>query len=307
MTWPCATWPLAREISVGRAPDTRAKARGPTVGFAKASPSDTLTWPSALRERSLWVCVRKKLLRRATAGTVERSSDEFAVVLAGPYYRLQKSTNGARLTMPSSEELEGSPVGLASLRESEREAKERRKPSRRWQSREIGGGSSSVNALTACASTSMKTFVDGRRPGPGKLRALTCTVWQRSWPLASCPSFERRGALRGVTEGVRDRLPALRVVENAAARWCCLRAAPGRLRVQRRRFVGKQVEVGHAPSSARPPGAGSPRGGLALPSSTCFGVFLGAVGGERSSWRKLRARESSGPRVLVSFVGCRGR
>jgi len=119
--------------------------------------------------------------------------------------------------------------------------------------------------------------------------------------------FERGGAPRGVTKGVRDRLPALRVVENAAARWCCLRATSGRLRVQRRRLVGKQVEVEHAPSSARPPGAGSPKGGLALPSSTCFGVFLGAVGGERSSWRKLRARESSGPRVLVSFVGCRGR
>jgi len=146
-------------------------------------------------------CVRKKLLRRATAAAVERSSDELAVVLAGPYYRLQKSTNGARLTMPSSEELEGSPVGLASLRESEREAKERRKPNRRWQSREIGGGSSSVNALTACASTSTKAFVDGRRPGPGKLRALTCTVWQRSWLLASWPSSKDEGHTAGGDRG----------------------------------------------------------------------------------------------------------
>jgi len=135
---PLGPWPVTSRLAV-RMVDAR-KRHLLTVGFAKASPPEMPRWPSALREPAFGLCPEEA----ASLGDQGGGGAEFGRFRScarGAVHRLQKSTNGARPIMPSSEELEGSPVGLAPLRESERGAKERRKPNRRWQSREIGGGS----------------------------------------------------------------------------------------------------------------------------------------------------------------------
>jgi hypothetical protein len=72
------------------------------------------------------------------------------------------------------------------------------------------------------------------------------------------------------------------------------------------RDAGGSSEAGEATSNADPPGVGLPQGGLTPRSGWLRGSRSGSSR-RRSSRRKLRARESSDFRVLVSNVGCRGR
>jgi hypothetical protein len=64
------------------------------------------------------------------------------------------------------------------------------------------------------------------------------------------------------------------------------------------RLVSDATEAGGAPSSACPAGVGSPKGGV-TPHGGFFGLRV-EEGLLRSTQRKLRARKSNDPRVLVS-------
>jgi hypothetical protein len=77
--------------------------------------------------------------------------------------------------------------GLAASRESVEVANERRKPNRRRQSREIGGGSP-ITTGSSRKRPCWRHSVDGRRSGPGKSLSLTRGRWQRFWLFAK-PGF----------------------------------------------------------------------------------------------------------------------
>ena len=95
---------------------------------------------------------------------------------------LQKSTGGVWPVSPSSEELVDNDVGSSQFARELEVANERRKPDRRRQSREIGGGS--PNRRNTRKRSCRRHSVDGRRSGPGKPWSLTRRRWQRSWLLA---------------------------------------------------------------------------------------------------------------------------
>jgi len=99
--------------------------------------------------------------------------------------RLQKSTGGAWPITPAGEEPAVSMSGLASRRVSAAEVTERRKPDRRRQSRETGGGFPHQEGIAKASPWEQP--VDERRFGPGKSLSLTRERWKRFWLLAARP------------------------------------------------------------------------------------------------------------------------
>lgn len=217
-------------------------------------------------------------------------------------YRLQKSTGGAWPFTPEDEESsdhdDGSSPSARERRRGERAseagssvAKPRdrwRVPSKPVEPREWVG---------------LGAPVEGRRFGSGKSSSLTRGRRKRSWLLESVRGLPR--ALAG-----RDRERQRSDVSLVHGRKSQAEVAPSEGGARHppsrkaRRAVHGSAEAGGAPSSARPAGAGSPQGGPASHGRTRpsgRGRIL------RSAQRKLRTRKSSGPRVLVSRVGCRGR
>jgi len=146
--------------------------------------------------------------------------------------------------------------------------KERRKPDRRWQSREIGGGFPQTGASAKAALLSRRwTLVEERRSGPGKPLSLTRGRRKRPWFLEAS---RISGRLRGATGGVRGRSPTLQLGRKRRARGappkrrCSLLAG----RKARENVVCVTTEAGGAPSSACPTGIGLPQGGPVPPGRT---------------------------------------
>jgi hypothetical protein len=187
-------------------------------------------------------------------------------------------------------------VGLASPRESAGGVKERRKPNRRWQSREIGGGFPQTGGSRE--RPSWEHSVERRRSGSGKSSSLTRGRRKRSWFLAKRPA-KSRVASGGATGSVRGS-----IASSARGRQRQARVGPSDRRIPGTHQAERQggavcdsAEAGGVPSSMRPAGVGLPQGGLASHGRTRpsgRGRIL------RSAQRKLRARKSNDPRVLVS-------
>ena len=128
--------------------------------------------------------------------------------------------------------------------------------------------------------------------------SLTRGQRKRSWFLARVWHCRTAGGARQGASEVA--LPAPFAAENAAMGQRRLRA--GLVSSEPRRDACQATEAGGSPSSAPPPGAGSPRGGLAPYSAGLRGSRLGgpSEGGHRSA--HCGARESGDSRVLVSNV-----
>jgi len=196
-------------------------------------------------------------------------------------------------------------MGLALPRESVGEVKERRKPDRRWQNREIGGGFPQTSRVAKASR--LGSTCRGKALRIGKVVLFDEGRRKRSWFLVSTRG-ENSGRLRGATGSVRGRTSASRMVENAKPRWRRQKAVPGSALAERRT----------EPCTDRPK-LEARRQARAQPGSDCRKTvrrrkeepdpFARRGRGSilRSAQRKLRARKSSGPRVLVSRVGCRGR
>jgi len=157
---------------------------------------------------------REWLHRRATVGEVMRGSGDprlcsWVVIDC----RSRQAARGPSRPGAKSSWITG--TGLAPLRESAGGAKERRKPDRRWQNREIGGGLPQ-NGRIARAIV-LGALVEGRRSGSGKLSLLTRGRRKRSWFLTNArptPGVSRgaTGSVRGsIASSVRGRQSQARV------------------------------------------------------------------------------------------------
>jgi hypothetical protein len=161
---------------------------------------------------------------------------------------------------PGTKSLRITREGLAPLRESARGVKERRKPDRRWQNREIGGG-----------------LPPNQKDRESDLLGSTCrgkALWVGKVVLIDEGAAEailvlrerrpgntgrHRGARQGASEVVS---PALSMAENARPGW----HRPKRRRSETwsrkaQRGREREAEAGGAPSSACPAGVGLPQGG----------------------------------------------
>jgi len=181
------------------------------------------------------------------------------------------------------------------------EVKERRKPDRRWQSREIGGGLPQTrSAARAGRFGNSGASVDRRRSGSGKSSSLTRGRRKRSWFLGGVRIYDpcARGARQGASEVVRlpCAWPKTPGQGGAAER---RRPAPSLTPPEERGSVRESAEAGGAPSSARPAGVGSSKGG-----PTPHGRTRPRSGKHHAvsaaRFDVKRARKSSDPRVLVS-------
>lgn len=203
---------------------------------------------------------RGRLHRWATAGEVMRGS-----VVRGRArgsYRLQKSTGGAWPFTPEGEELsDHDEMGLALPRESVGEVKERRKPDRRWQNRETGGGFPQTSRV-AQASRFGNTC-RGKALRIGKVVPFDEGAAEAVLVPRKCPGSNHSGRLRGATGSVRGRTSASRMAEKATPRWHRQRRCPDSPSRKARRTVYGSAEAGGVPSSTRPAGVGLPQGGLA--------------------------------------------
>jgi len=162
-------------------------------------------------------------------------------------YRLQKSTGGAWPIAPTSEELMDTMVGLATPRESVGAAKERRKPDRRWQSRETGGGLPPNMWGNRESGTPWEQPVEGRHSEPGKSSSLTRWRWKRFWLFAVTRVYRACGARQGVSEVVRKRL----VRSTTPRRRRATEVALGpRIPKGSTGAASEWTEAGHASSSA---------------------------------------------------------
>lgn len=183
------------------------------------------TWLAALRKKrchpQLRVAIERSRPRawlrpRATLGEVMRGS-----VIRGcarGSYRLQGvDRRRVALSRPAAKSLWITRTGLALLRESAGRAKERRKPNRRWQNREIGGGFP-PNRKDRENGPSWEHLSIGRRSGSGKSLALTRERRKRSWFLTNVARVT--GGLRGARQGASEvaRQPGASV-DNAEPRW----------------------------------------------------------------------------------------
>lgn len=97
--------------------------------------------------------------------------------------RLQKLTGGVWPVAPTSEELAENDVGSSPSARELGEAKQRRKPNRRWQNRDIGGGFPPIG-MHPKGRMPREHSVDGSRSEPGKPQALTRVRSKRFWLLA---------------------------------------------------------------------------------------------------------------------------
>jgi hypothetical protein len=149
--------------------------------------------------------------------------------------------------------------------------------------------------------------VEGRRFGSGKSCSLTRVRRKRSWLFASA----RGEQLREAAGSDRERQRSDVSLAHGRKRQAEVAPPEGGARICPRRKANRAVygsaEAGGAPSSARPAGVGLSQDGPASHGRTRL-LRKGERGSIlRSAQRKLRARKSSGLRVLVSRVGCRGR
>lgn len=247
---------------------------------------------------------RGRLHRWATAGEVMRGS-----VVRGRArgsYRLQKSTGGAWPFTPEGEELsDHDEMGLALPRESVGEVKERRKPDRRWQNRETGGGfpqTSRVAQASRFGNTCRGKALRIGKVVPFDEGAAEAVLVPRKCPGSSTP--EGYGARQGASEvGRQPRAWPKKPRRGGTAR--------GGARIH-------QAERRGEPCTDRPK-LEACRQARAQPGSDCRKAVWRrteepdpSARGRRGSilrsvQRKLRARKSNGLRVLVSTVGCRGR
>jgi hypothetical protein len=179
--------------------------------------------------------------------------------------------------------------------------KQRRKPDRWWQSREIGGGFPQIGGLAKAAL--LGALVEGRRSEPGKPFALTGGRGKRFWFL------EKRPVIRKASGRDMGRQRSFANSESCRQRWARGGAALlGGTRVAR-------VDRCVCAPCARRPKLEARRQARAQPGPDCREVVrcrseepdLGRGSIQRSLQRELRTRKSSGSRVLVSSVGCRGR
>jgi len=199
-------------------------------------------------------------------------------------------------------------MGLALPRESVGEVKERRKPDRRWQNREIGGGFPQTSWVARASRLGSTCRGKALRIGKVVLfdeGAAEAVLVPRKYPgrkLREAAGRDRERQRSDVSLAHGRKRQAEVAPPEGGARICPRREA--------NRAVYGSAEAGGAPSSARPAGVGLSQGGpashgrtrhLPLSSERRRGSIL------RSAQRKLRARKSNGPRVLVSRVGCRGR
>jgi len=122
-------------------------------------------------------------------------------------------------------------MGLALPRESVGEVKERRKPDRRWQNREIGGGFPQTSRVAKASR--LGSTCRGKALRIGKVVLFDEGRRKRSWFLVSTRG-ENSGRLRGATGSVRGRTSASRMVENAKPRWRRQKAVPGSALAERR-------------------------------------------------------------------------
>lgn len=153
---------------------------------------------------------------------------------------------------------------------------------------------------TEVRASALEALVDGRRPGSGKLE---CIDVHRADPIlapripALLEGEGRCEARQGTSEALRQPCSRSTTPRQGGAafgrRPARLRPSPGD------GSVSEEVEAEVAPSSAVSPGVGSPRGGPAPHSSP---VRRASVEAARRGWSRdsSRARDSDGPRVLVS-------
>jgi len=149
--------------------------------------------------------------------------------------------------------------------------------------------------------------VEGRRFGSGKSSSLTRGRRKRSWFLESVRGRTNSGRLRGATGSVRGRTSASRMVENATPRWHRQRRCPDPPSREARRTVYGRPKLEACRQARAQPGSDcrkAVRRRTEEPDPSARGRRGSIL---RLARRKLRARKSSGLRVLVSTVGCRGR
>jgi hypothetical protein len=152
-------------------------------------------------------------------------------------------------------------MGLALPRESVGEVKERRKPDRRWQNRETGGGFPQTSRI-AQASRFGNTC-RGKALRIGKVVLLDEGAAEAVLAPRKCLGFNNSGRLRGATGSVRGRTSASRMVEKATPRWHRHRRCPDPPSREARRTVHGSAEAGGVPSSTRLAGVGLSQGGPA--------------------------------------------
>ena len=180
--------------------------------------------------------------------------------------------------------------------------KERRKPDRPWQSGEIGGGlPHQTNHPRKRGSGSTRRW---KAPGIGAAGLLDGRAVKAV--LAVVEGSASRRAHGSGDVGVRDRSPAPSGPKKPGWRGIALRSPTRRPpRGGGAGFiVGEWVEAEAVRRQAHPqPGPDHRKAVWRRTGEPDFG--RGST--LRSVRRKLRARKSSGSRVLVSKVGCRGR
>jgi hypothetical protein len=247
--------------------------------------------------------VRKTAALVGDHGRSARGSDDPSDVLADRS-RLQKSTGGVWPVASGGDEPLEPTSGLATPGESTEWRK-------RAGSRVVGGkaetpvaGSHQNRHANHPAQARMFTrlsgaLVDGRRSGSTKPSPLTREREKRSSvprgepgrttrPRAGCDR-ECQRSFTNLTRGRQRRGEVAPAFEREPS------APPHRSGVGREARVVEWTEAGDRAVKRAPPGAGSPKGGLAPQS-------VGSLGSRaaRSVRRKPRARESRDPRVLVS-------
>ena len=215
--------------------------------------------------------------------------------------RLQKSTGGVRPVAPNGEEPSDASSGLAPPRESVGRANERRKPAHRWQSQRDWWRL--LNKNCACESWPARRLCRRKAPWIGKTAPVDADVAEAVLAPRKSPGFRVE---RGATGGVRGHSPASFAAENAATGWRRITAVPSVSFRMEREHVCDLTEAGVA-SSKRSPSRGwiveRRSGAISYPAPRGLGHW-----GERwgwLAWRKLRARNSNDPQVLVLSVGCR--
>lgn len=107
-------------------------------------------------------------------------------------------------------------MGLALPRESVGEVKERRKPDRRWQNRETGGGFPQTSRVARA--NRFGSTCRGKALRIGKVGLLDGRAAEAVLAPRKCPGFTNSGRLRGATGSVRGRTSASRMAENARPR-----------------------------------------------------------------------------------------
>jgi len=141
--------------------------------------------------------------------------------------------------------------------------------------------------------------VDGRRSGPGNPPSLTRWWWKRSWLLAITRVSGWRGARQGASEVDRQLRARSRTPRRGGAAFGRMPGSSLRQGRRGRERVGQSWS--RAPSSARPAGVGSSKGGLApLPGLVMVvSATMGAAGGGQPS-------ESCAPgsRAIRECSGC---